>query len=170
MAGVTITAKLQGVEATQRKFAALAGKARDVIARRTVRAGLKPQLARAKASTAYVQRTGRLKKSLGLSVRKGRERGQIWGRVLTRKGGRHGIPLQFGHRIAVDQRTGRSAKNVVLRRRDGRRKKDDQKYGISAGRVAPRPFLSEAFHASRGAAEKAATAEFVIATYEVARG
>lgn len=170
MAGLTITADLRGAEGTQRKFASLAAKARDVIARRTVRAGLKPQLARAKASTAYVQRTGRLKKSLGVSVRKGRERGQIWGRVLTRKGGRHGIPLEFGHRIAVDQTTGRGAKDVVLRRRDRRPKKATQRYGVSGGRVAPRPFLRESFHASKGAAEKAATTEFVIATYEVARG
>jgi hypothetical protein len=170
MAGLTITADLRGVEATQRKFSALAGKAQGVIARRTVRAGLRPQLARAKASTAYVQRTGRLKKSLGVSVRKGRERGQIWGRVLTRKGGRHGIPLEFGHRIAVDQATGRSEKNVVLRRRDRRPKKTTQRYGVSGGRVVPRPFLCEAFHASKGAAEKASQSEFVIATYEVARG
>lgn len=170
MAGLVITADLRGVEGTQRKFAALAGKAQNVIARRTVRAGLNPQLARAKASTAYVQRTGKLKKSLGVSVRKGRERGQIWGRVLTRKGGRHGIPLEFGHRIAVEASTGRSAKNVVLRRRDKRPKKESQRYGVSGGRVAPRPFLREAFHASKGAAEKTAQAEFVRATYEVVNG
>lgn len=168
MAGVTYTATLQGAEQVMRRFARIENATRKKIVRTAVREGLRPQLARAKATTLFKDRTRRLRRSLGISVRKGRQREQILGRVLTRKGGRHGIPLEFGHRIAVNQRTMLPERGYVLRRRDGRPKRADQSYGVSFGFVEPRPFLQEAFRATVSVAERRFTERFVSDVYREA--
>lgn len=171
MAGVTYSANITGAEAASRKFGRLDRAAQTTIARRAVRAGLKPQLRRAKSTTQFADQTGSLRRSLTTSVRRGRQRGTTVGRVKTsdsKKAGVRrfrftGVPLEYGHRIAVSESTRKTEAKHVLDRigKDRRQRRSDQFRAVSAGFVQPRPFMRDAFRSSVGDAERQFTAEFV---------
>jgi hypothetical protein len=180
MAGLTITADLRGVEATQRKFSALSRSVRKDVARKSVRAGLKQQLRAAKSSTILRDKSGNLRKSLTTSVRTKRGGDEVIGAVRARKPRKAksqfywtGLPLEFGHRIAVSRIGGASKKNYVLDRvgQDRRKRRSNQSVAVSAGFVEPRPFMRRSFLASMEAARAAFTSEFTRSvSNEVARG
>jgi len=167
MAGIQFTTTLVGATAAISKLRELDRKTSATITKKATRAGLAPQLRAAKSSTRYIQRTGNLRRRMGVSVRSKRGGIVVAGKVLARKGARYAIPLEYGHRIAAGD-SGRSEKNVVLRRRDGKPKRVDQIYGTSSGRVDPRPFMSDAFRQSVRQAESEFTSSFVRQVNQVA--
>ena len=169
MAGIQFSASLTGADAALRKFADLERKTSAKIVKKATRAGLAPQLRAAKSSQKYVNRTGNLRRRLGVSVRSRKAGTVTIGKVLARKGARYAVPLEYGHRVAIG-RSGASEKGTVLRRKDGRLKRVDQRYGVSAGRVAPREFMRDAFTRSTSRAQSDFTASFVRQVNEVANG
>lgn len=176
MSGIVISATLQGHEATLRKFRSLDGAVSGDVTKRATRKGVTVQRRGAKQTTRFRDRTGRLRRAIGLSVRQKKRQGLTIGRVLVRtKGGAfYANPVEFGHRIAVSRRSGVAEKGHVFFR-DRRGKSRKRKFGhveaVSGGTVAPRNYMRDAFAATVGSAEAEFTREFVAGVNrEVARG
>ena len=159
MPAIQVSAKLDGADAIRRRLENLQRKAQVSIARKATRAGLGPMRSAVARTTRFQSRTGKLRKSFRLSVMNSKkDRGAILGRVLAGKRGTgvaYATPLEYGHRIAVDPSTRRSAKNFVFfTKPDGTLKKVKPHYkrASNGGEVRPRWYMVNAFRESTSAA------------------
>jgi len=146
---------VQDVQPLVWKFDQLKGVVRRKILRRANVSSARPTLAEARKTSMFVDRSGLLRKALGLST-KTYSSGIIVSVIGVNRNirgiykGKKRVPAEYahlvelGHRIAVSARTGASMRDVVLPRRNRsliKWLKPGQTRAVDAGYVQGRPFM-----------------------------
>jgi hypothetical protein len=143
---------VQDVQPLVWKFDQLKGVVRRKILRRANVSSARPPLAEARKTSMFVDRSGLLRKALGLST-KTYSSGIIVSVIGVNRNirgiykGKKRVPAEYahlvelGHRIAVSSRTRASMRDVVLLRRNKKFLRAGQTMAVNAGYVQGRPFM-----------------------------
>lgn len=176
-----VSASLVGAEKAIANFGELKRAVQNRVLRKAVRAGSAPCVRAAKRGGTFNDVTGVLRKSATVKIQTfssgitsaiigpknkvssavdlGSHNFKKKNRSVSRNPALYAHLVELGHRIAIGQ-SGRSQKNFVLKRRGVDWVKAGKSTGSSGGFVAPRPFMLNAFNASKSQQLSALTSKF----------